>query len=132
MPINLEFIDDRRVLKMNIVSPWNLQELGEVLKSAHQILAGSSSRIDAIADVTRMGSVPAGALRLRNSAFLSHPHGGYQIVVGVSPYAIPISEILFRLTRVNRVRFYETTDEALAFLRSTKEQPELEDMNLAE
>src|SRR5579859_7118218 len=110
---------------MDIVSPWNLQELlVDVYPAALHFFDVSSCRVDTLVDVSKMTSIPSGVLRARQSPFLSHPRSGYQVVVGANVYAQRMAEILFHLTQFKRVRFFTRMDDAWAFLHSTELQQE--------
>ena len=132
MPITLELTDEDRVLKMNIVSPWNLNELLEMYESAKQIFDKSTARVDTLVDISKMASIPPGALRARNSPFLSHPHSGYQIVVGANMYAKSMAEMLFRLTNYKRTRFFTTMDAAWEFLHSEQAQKQAAELSVGD
>jgi hypothetical protein len=128
MPINLELRDDEHVLKLDIISPWNLNELMEMYATAKQYFDKSTVRLDTLVDISKMGSIPPGALRARNSPFLSHARSGYQIVVGANMYAKSMAEMLFRLTNYKRTRFFTTMDAALEFLHSEEAQAQAAEM----
>lgn len=132
MTITLELTDEGRVLKMDIASPWNLQELMGVFKEAEQHFNKSTHRVDTLVDITKMSSIPPGALRARNSPFLSHPRSGYQIVVGANSYAKSMAELLFKLTNFKRVRFFSSMNDAWAFLRSAEVKSRTAELSLAE
>src|SRR5581483_12358889 len=110
MPITLELTDEGRVLKLDIIAPWNLNDLLEMFAAAKQHFDQSTIRIDTLVDISKMGAIPPGALRARNSPFLSHPRSGYQIVVGASLYAKSMADLLFRLANYKRTRFFTTLD----------------------
>ena len=57
MPITLELSEEDHVLKMVIVSPWNLTDLLDMYTTAKQYFDRSTVRIDTLVDISKMGSI---------------------------------------------------------------------------
>ncbi len=60
---------------------------------------------------------PASLTMVRRSPTLNHPRRGQLVLVGASAFAEALVDVLARVTRASKVRFFKTDDEGMAYLR---------------
>jgi hypothetical protein len=124
MPVTLELVKGR-VVRLSLIAPWTVTELQSVYPKAQEYYDAATEKLFSIVNLTRLGNIPAGALRARSSPMLSHPNSGQVIIVGANDFASMMAEVVFKLTNFHNIKFSPTEDEAWAYLQPLldKENP---------
>lgn len=122
MPVTLNVIEDGHIIYVKFVAPWKAEEMIRLFEEDRlyrdEVLRTKpGQKVHLIAELVNAGGFPPGALQARNSPSLKHPTSGYAVVVGTQSYVIGLGNAVFRLARFEKVKFVETTEEALAFLK---------------
>jgi hypothetical protein len=77
----------------------------------------SPHRLHSLVDVTKCRTLPTGIIRVRSAQDLHHPRRGIMAIAGAHPYVQTIANVVLKLGRYDRAKFFQTVDEALVFLR---------------
>jgi hypothetical protein len=67
-------------------------------------------------NVERIRQIPAGILRARSVPTMSHPRCAHIVICGASPFVRSLSETIFKVTRYQKAKFFNTEAEAMNFL----------------
>jgi hypothetical protein len=81
-------------------------------------------KVDLIVDLSRATNPAQGFLQTRQTPSISHPTANYVLIVGANSFMRAMCETIIRITRYNRVKFFDTQDQALAFSREMRTQTE--------
>lgn len=116
MPVALQLEDNQRIMFWQFSDPWTMPELFAHYKESESIFKNATHRVHSLVDLQQARSLPSGILKARYRADWSHPRSGYTVVIGSSPLVKRTAELLFRITRFDRVKFFEDEASARAYL----------------
>jgi hypothetical protein len=117
MPINIEVIENGRIIRCIYQSPWGTQDQAEFNKRAAAHYGRSAHKVHMLMDARHVGTPPPGSLAFRSHAPLTHPNSGVIAVVGGSTLMKTLAETVLRLRHSNKARFFNTEEEAMTYLR---------------
>jgi hypothetical protein len=118
MPVNLQASENGKSMTLTLSDPWTINELLDTYPKAEVLFDAAKGPVHTIVDISKIGSIPSGALRARKSPFMSHPNSHTQVIVGAQHFARKMAEMVFQLTNFKRVKFFETIQEANDFVAS--------------
>ncbi|PJF34893.1 MAG: hypothetical protein CUN49_13325 [Candidatus Thermofonsia Clade 1 bacterium] len=118
MPVTLELIENGRVLSVTFIDPWAMSDVLSLFPELERIYNAAERPIHALIDARQSKLPSSGALRARESPAFKHPMSGHMAVVGAASVVRAVAETVFRLARFQRVTFFDTYEEGLAFLRT--------------
>ncbi len=117
MPTKVELRENGRVLHYIFTEPWTLKDMEEAAAKARTYYDAADRKLHVLFDARAISSLPSGLLRARNNPDMRHPNSGHIAVVGASTVLQVIAETILRITRFQRARFFQSEDEAWAYLR---------------
>jgi hypothetical protein len=117
MPVNLEMLDDNRIMCVTFVSPWRAAEMLAQFAASKQLYDAATKKIHLLIDMRQNRDLTEGALRARYAPALTHPMSGDIVVVGANTLIRAAGEAVFRIARFKRVAFVDDADEGLRLLR---------------
>ncbi len=118
MPATAEIFENGRILKYVVSDPWTMDDIVHITREGKQIYDTSPQRVHLLADLTGTRRVPPGFLSVRNVPDLNHPNSGHIALVGAAGVVRAMVELVARIFPGDKVGYYETEAEALAYLRS--------------
>lgn len=124
MPVNLELHARGRYIIYRITEPWTIAELNEAYAREKQLRDDTPHTLHSITDFSGVVRIPSNWLQSRMGPGFSHPRSGYIILVGQRPLVKAIVDVILKIVRYQRVKQYETFEEAEAFLQSVLENGE--------
>ncbi len=125
MPVTLELQENGRVLIYTFVDPWEIGDLIALYPQSQEYLRTAQRKIYTLADVRRAKKIPSGILNLRHGPDWSHPNGGTVAIVGANGLLRTFASIVFRLSGFEHATYYDSVEEAWAYLRSVlSDEPE--------
>lgn len=116
MPIVQTLEADGRILRVVFSDPWTLEEMLAAFEESRPYLDAASKPIHLLADMRGAVRTTHGALRAREAPILRHPMGGEIAVFGVNLAGRILAETVLKLARFKRAQFFETEEEARAYL----------------
>ena len=116
MPVTFRLEDNQRVMLWRLSDPWTLPELMAYYKEAQTILDGADQAVHSLIDLQQARRMPSGVLKARYTSTWDHPRSGYTVVAGGTPLMSRMLELVFKMTRFERVKFFEDEAEARVFL----------------
>jgi hypothetical protein len=125
MPVTQELIENGRILLVTFSDPWTAQEMVSLFPEARRFYDAAARPIHILIDTRRSKISAPNALRAREAPPLKHPMSGKAAVVGVNAITRAVGEMAFKLARFDRVAFFDTYEEGLAFLRACIAEEEL-------
>ena len=123
MPITMELREHNRVMYYEITDPWRLSEVYTCYDLNNELRNQYEHKIHTIANVSVMREIPIDALSLRlRSPDLLHPRSGTVFMVGPSPIARSIIELIASLSNPRKIRVIATEEEAWNAVRAMLER----------
>ena len=117
MPVTFEFQENDRIMLWTFADPWTVPDLMSFYKQAEVVLNNAPHTIHSLIDFRQARQIPAGALKTRQTNTWDHPRSGQTIVVGAAPVLKKTLEVVFRIVRFDRLKFFDNEAEARAYLR---------------
>jgi hypothetical protein len=118
MSITLNLRENGHVFHLVFVDPWQTEELVRVYAEEQRLLDQSPFKIHSLADVRLSRGLAKGALQTaRHRGLIEHPMRGTVAVLGASSFLRNLTEMIFRNTRFNRLRFFADETAAWDHLR---------------
>jgi hypothetical protein len=119
MGIKLELRDQNRIIYFQYEDPWSIEELKRVNDEAIIYLDKATEDMYILVNVERIRQIPSGILRARNVPTMSHPRCARHVICGASPFVRSLSETIFKVTRYEKVAFFNTEAEGMKFLQES-------------
>jgi hypothetical protein len=117
MPVTMEPCENGHVLRFFISEPWTAREMASVYPASRAYHDKAPHKVHSLL-IVEARQVPPGLLQLRQGPpSLVHPNSGQTVVVGAGAVIRTISEVIFKILRYDRGKFFNTEEEALAYLR---------------
>ncbi len=118
MPITMELRDNDRVIYYQITDPWQFDEALTAYKLNNDLRNQHKHKIHTIANISGTRHIPNDVLRLRLfSPDIMHPRAGIAFLVGPSPFARSIIDLIVRLLKTQKIRVVATEEEAWVAVR---------------
>ncbi|MCS6872347.1 MAG: hypothetical protein RML95_03295 [Anaerolineae bacterium] len=118
MPVTQELIENGRILQATFVDPWTIDEVFSLYPEQECIYNSASQPIHILIDVRQATRATYHAVRASDAPVLRHPMCGNIAIVGATFLVRIVCEAIFKVARFNRVVFFDTYEEGLAFLRA--------------
>jgi hypothetical protein len=116
MPVLLDILDGGHIHRYTYLDPWTMEEYEAVEDRDLAHRESVSHLVHSIA-IAKLRTVPAGALRVRNTAALRHRTAGHVAVVGATTIVQRFADVILSVARFDKVTFHETEEAALVYLR---------------
>src|ERR1044071_6953713 len=116
MPVTLQLEENGRIMFWHLTDPWTMPELVAHYKQSQDIFNNATHVVHVLVDLHEARNVPSGVLKARYNADWSHPRSGYTVVIGSNLLIKRTLELLFRITRFNRLKFFDDEAAARAYL----------------
>jgi len=116
MPVTMQLEENGRIMFWQFSDPWTLPELFVHYKESEAIFKNATHLVHSLIDLQQARSMPSGILKARFNADWSHPRSGYTVLIGSSLLVKRTAELLFKITRFDRVKFFPDEPSARAFL----------------
>jgi hypothetical protein len=122
MPANLEILENGQVIRVTISDPWTSSEFGPLYQQDREHrdsmqLSHPGEKVHLLVDMTGIKNPSQGFLQARQTPSISHPTAGYIVITGANSMMKSMSEAIMRITRFSRVRFFNTYEVGITFLR---------------
>jgi hypothetical protein len=118
MPVSLELLENGHIVFYKIEPPWTALELTSLYPREKTIRDTAPYLVHAMYDIRAVKELPPGALGTRHGApTLEHKNSGQIALVGSQSLARVIAQTIIRLGHITRAHFFDTDEEALAYLR---------------
>lgn len=116
MPIELDILENGHVLRYLMTDPWTIEDYEPILERDIMHRESVNHKVHNLT-IAKLRTVPAGALRARNAPTFNHPTAGHLAMVGAPQLVRSFTEIVLKLAHYERVKFFDTEEEALEHLR---------------
>jgi len=118
MPITIELRENGYVLYSRLTDPVPVNEFKAAFIPQQEYLDQAGHKLHILVDISQHKSPPPGALAsARQTPVLRHPNSGEVVFVGASIFMQALSSAVSRLTRFDRLTFFDTEAEAWDYLR---------------
>ena len=118
MPVILELIENGRCLHYSLSEPWQIGEFTATFAEAKAALDRSPYPVHGLVNLLARSRERTGVLAIRKHPSFSHPNSGYVVFCNATMLARRVIETALTLAHFNRVKFFTTEAEGLAFLRA--------------
>src|SRR5260221_11513296 len=117
MPFESYLIENDRIVFVKLSDPLTPEEMEQSFMRKF-IDDPRPYHLPALVDVTGLTyAPPAGAIRAWRKSALSHPNLGHTALFGATTLIRLMANTIFWLAHYDRVKFFDTHDHALAYLR---------------
>src|SRR5258708_22245424 len=117
MPVNMEMIENGRVIRYVISAPWRIVDFTATFPEAKTILDAALYPVHGVVNLYAAAKDPMGVLNVRKHPSFSHVNGGYTSLFHASLLPRRITENTPRIARFYRYMFFYTEHESTAFLQ---------------
>jgi hypothetical protein len=118
MPVESYPLDEGRIQYIAFIDPFTAEEMEENWAKNHEIRIHTSKKLHILLDLRQLRKPPPpGAIRGWRDSSVTHSNAGHIAMVGGNAITRFIANTVFRLAHFDRGHFFETYDDALAFLR---------------
>jgi hypothetical protein len=119
MPVESYPLDNGRIQYLAFIDPFTTEEMEAMWARNHEIRVQATQKLHILLDLRQLKKPPPpGAIRGWRDSSVTHPNAGHIAMVGGNGITRFIANTVFRLAHFNRGHFFETYDEAIAFLRA--------------
>jgi hypothetical protein len=116
MGAKLELRENNSIIYFLYEEPWSVDDIKRVNDEAMVYLDKATKDMHILINVERIHQIPSGILRARNVPTMSHPRCAHIVICGASAFVRSLSETIFKVTRYEKARFFNTEQEAMKFL----------------
>jgi len=116
MPVSVQLSDDQSHLIYELQDPMKIDDLMEAYDIEKKVRDSIPYTLHSIVDMTQVRRIPRNWLTAKAGPGLTHPRSGYMMIVGISSGLKTIVGIIFKITKYNRIQFFETRDEAETYM----------------
>src|SRR5262245_3205018 len=117
MPVTLDLLENGRVMYFTFSDPWVVSQVTDLYPRSNAYLNSATRKLHTFADVRPARRIPSGLLNLRYGPDWTHPNSGQITILGASPLLRTFAKIVFRLSGFERIGFFDSEEEAWAYLR---------------
>jgi hypothetical protein len=129
MPVTLELIEHERCFRYVISDPWKIADFVATFPHAKTILDASPFPVHGIVNLHATAKDPMGVLTIRKHPSFSHPNSGYTAFCHATLLARRVTETALKIARFNRLKFFDSEQEGMTFLRELMAQEDLARQN---
>ncbi|MCC6613333.1 MAG: hypothetical protein IT320_07625 [Anaerolineae bacterium] len=116
MPVDIEFTHDQHVLVYQISDPFEIEELLEAYKKEKDFRDSTPNTVHSIVDLSQVTKIPKNWLTAKAGPGFSHPRSGTMILVGLTPGLKLLVQVILRIMKYSRLKYFDTRAEAEAYL----------------
>jgi hypothetical protein len=117
MPVTMEPCESGHVLRFVFTDPWTIAEMLALYPASDAYHSQAPHRVHTLC-IYNARQIPLGVLQLRHGApSLVHPNSGRMVIVSSWAALRAIVGVIYKISHYEQGRFFDTEEEALAFLR---------------
>ncbi len=118
VPIKFDIRENGWVIYLLLTDPWTVEEMWPYVEMNRLHREQCMHPVHSFYNLIGNRRLPPNVLRLRHgSPDLVHPRSGQVILIGANPTVGSVIEVIFRLARFNRFKFFSTEEEGWAYLQ---------------
>ena len=125
MPVRMELIENGRAFRYVFSDPWRIDDFTNTFAQAQAILDSSPYLVHGVVNLLATAKDPLGVLNIRKHPSFHHTNSGYTVFCHGSLLARRITETALRIARFDRMKFFDSEAEGLAFVRELMAQEDL-------
>ncbi|HRE48483.1 MAG TPA: hypothetical protein PLD47_12225 [Aggregatilineales bacterium] len=117
MPITMALEEGNRILRVTFASPWTVEEMIQFSPQAAAWYDAAPKPIHSLLDIRQALPIPPRILQLGNTPGMNNPKAGIIAVFGGRGVVRVFADVYIKISRTNKLRFFDTEMEALTYLR---------------
>ena len=118
MPITMDIRENGWVLYLVLTDPWTVEEMWHFVEENRRYRDQCPHTVHVCYNLHDNKYLPPNVLRLSHGApDVYHPRSGQVVLVGANPTVRSIIEIIFRLVRYDKFKFFSNEQDAWLYLR---------------
>lgn len=117
MPVDVQLHESQRYLIYKMVDPVNMEQLMAAYRQEKIYRDSVEHTVHSIVDMSQMKRIPPNWLLAKAGPGLTHPRSGEMLFVGVSVGVKMILQTILKIVRYQRIRFFDTREEADTHMR---------------
>jgi len=125
MSISVRLSDDQSHLIYKLEGPIDVNELMKAYDNEKQLRDSIPHTLHSIVDMSKVHRIPQNWLVAKTGPSLTHPRSGYMLIVGISSGLKTMALIISKITKYDRVKFFENREEAEAYMVELVKQTSL-------
>jgi hypothetical protein len=116
MPVQLDILENGHVLRYNLSDPWTYEDYEPILERDIAHRESVDHKVHNLT-IAKIRTVPTGALRARSNPAFNHRTAGHLLMIGAPHVVRMFTEAVLKLTHFERIKFFDSEEEGMAFLR---------------
>ena len=112
MSVSIQLSDDQSHLIYKLEDPLQVNELMKAYDTEKEIRDSMPHTLHSIVDMSNFHRIPRNWLIAKAGPGLTHPRSGFMLIVGITQGLKTMVQIIFKITKYERIQFFETREEA--------------------
>ena len=117
MPVIDKLCDNGQILYRIVYDPWEIEDLLSADEAVRRHYDQTTCKVHLLTNISGVHRIPPAVYRLGRGMMLTHANSGLIVVVGATTLGRRLSETVFRIARVDRAAFFDSEEDAWAYLR---------------
>lgn len=114
MPVSVQLSGDKMHLIYELADPMQVNELMKAYDTEKELRDSIPYTLHSIVDMSDVHHIPRNWLIAKAGPGLTHPRSGHMLIVGITNGLKTMVQIIFKITKYNRIQFFENREEAEA------------------
>lgn len=116
MPVDVKLSEDQYYLIYTFTEPLEMKELMEAYKKEKELRDSRPHTVHSIVNLSALSRIPPNWLTAKAGPGLTHPRSGRMAFVGLSYGIRIIIQTILRISRYDRIQFFEKYEDAQAYM----------------
>lgn len=117
MPVNVNLNETKQYLIYTMSDPLEMPDLYAAYAKEKELRDSQPHTIHSLVDMTGLTRIPPNWLTAKAGPGLTHPRSGQMVFCGVSMGLKIVLNTIFKITRYERMKFFDTHEEAEAYIQ---------------
>jgi hypothetical protein len=118
MPVTVRLDPDKRHLIYEMSDPTTIDELLAAYEQEREFRDSIPYTLHSLVDMSRLRGIPPRWLTAKAGPGLTHPRSGEMVFCGLSVSLKIIVQTITRITNYQRMRFFDTREQAEAYMKA--------------
>ncbi len=127
MPVHVRLSEDQYYLIYTFEEPIEIKELMEAYKEEQAFRDAAPHTLHSIVNLSSIKRIPPNWLLAKAGPGLTHPRSGRMLFVGLSYGLRVIIQTILKVTRYDRMKFFEHYEDAQAYMEELVEKTKKND-----
>ncbi len=127
MPVTVQLSDDQYHLIYELKDPLQINELMDAYDREKEMRDSISHTLHSLVDMSQVHRIPRNWLVAKAGPGLTHPRSGSMVIVGISSGLKTLVQIILKITKYDRIQFFESREDAETYMADLIQQTKASD-----